>query len=242
MKFLVFQHVPHEHPGLLTQCARENGVELTVIEFWKPYRIPQPEDFDALMIMGGPIGVYDNADVFPSKNDEVDFIKKALEKKTPMIGFCLGSQLIAHTLGARVYPNMRNSKKIKEIGYYDVNLTQEGKADPIFKGLTSPIKVLQWHGDAFDLPDGAQLLATSPACANQAFRYGGNAYGILFHNEFTPEMIEKQIETDRVWIHDQFELDEELLKKQADEYRDWIAQQCRLLFKNFLHIVTSKKR
>ena len=235
MKFLVFQHVPHEHPGMLADAARKKGIELEIIEFWKPYQIPQADGYKALIIMGGPMGVYEDKNHYPSKEDELTFIKAHIGK-LPMIGFCLGSQLLAAALGAKVYPNIREGRKIKEVGFYDVELTVEGLSDSLFESFDSPMKVLQWHGDAFDLPAGATLLATSPACRNQAFRYGSNIYGTLFHNEFTPEMIEKQIETDRAWIHADFTIDESELNSHARDYSQLMRSQCDRLFTNFCHI------
>lgn len=132
---------------------------------------------------------------------------------------------------------MKDGRKIKEIGYYNVDLTEEGRNDPIFRGFTSPIKVLQWHGDAFDLPEGATLLATSQTCTNQAFRFGNNAYGMLFHNEFTPEMIQNQIEVDRKWIHEDFEMDENQLLQRARENEQLMKQQCHRLFANFVELM-----
>lgn len=231
-KILVFQHVPHEHPGMIRDIADEQGVKLDVLELWKPYQVPDANRYSGLVIMGGPMGVYED---YPSKNDELAFIKEVLGK-IPIIGFCLGSQLLAHALGAEVYPNIKDGKKVKEIGYYNVDLTDEGQGDPIFKGFTTPVKVLQWHGDAFDLPQGALLLATSPDCTNQAFHFGNNAYGMLFHNEFTPEMIQTQIETDRNWIHEGFEIDENQLLQQARDNAQLMRQQCNRLFTNFLNL------
>ena len=101
----------------------------------------------------------------------------------------MGSQLLAHVLGAEVKQNIVNGKIKKEIGYYDIGLTKAGLKDPIFKNFTSPVKVLEWHGDAFEMPADATLLATSADCVNQAFRYGDKTYGMLFHNEFfTPAL------------------------------------------------------
>jgi GMP synthase-like glutamine amidotransferase len=242
---LVFQHVPHEHPGLLFTAAREQGISLQIIELWKPYAIPTVTDFSALIVLGGPAGVYEADEVYPSKQDELVAIRSALDHNVPYLGICLGSQLLAHTLGADVYPNKVGGELAKEIGYYDVELTKEGEQDPLFTGMFSTpnepgkayINVLQWHGDAFDLPDNAILLATSPLCSNQAFRYGTNAYGLLFHLECTPEMIAKQMETDRDWTHFDFDLNEGDLLRQAHEKAVVAEEQARRLFQNFMEII-----
>ncbi|MBI4170416.1 MAG: type 1 glutamine amidotransferase [Candidatus Aenigmarchaeota archaeon] len=140
MKFLVLQHVPHEHPGLIANYAADNSIALDRVELWnKPCKIPDVSNYDALVIMGGPMGVYENADKFPSKDDEVQAIIAAIGR-IPIIGFCLGSQLLAHTLGSRVYPNTIAGKTIKEIGYYNVDLTYDGSKDPLFKGFDSAYK------------------------------------------------------------------------------------------------------
>lgn len=236
MKILVFQHVAHESIGLIADYASQKGIQLHIIDFGKPYQIPNINNFDALIIMGGPMGVYDGPDKFPSKEDEVNFIKNALGK-IPIIGFCLGSQLLAHVLGAEVKQNIVNGKIKKEIGYYDVDLTEEGVKDQIFKNFSSPVKVLQWHGDAFSLPEGSILLATSPDCANQAFRYGDKTYGLLFHNEFTPEMVNNLIAIDREWVHKDFSFDEEKVQKEAEEHKSLMKKQCSMLLDNFLSLV-----
>lgn len=234
MKFLVFQHVPHENLGLISDVLKELGVEADVVKLWEDYKVPDLSQFDGLIIMGGPMGVYEN---YPSEQDELATIKKALGK-IPIIGFCLGSQLLAHALGAKVYPNIKDGKKVKEIGYYQVNLTNDGLNDPILRGFSTPMRVFQWHGDAFDLPKGAKLLATNSNCINQAFVYGENhAYGFLFHFEFTPKMVENQIKIDKEWIHQDFVMDEEKLRKEAREYASLMEDQCRRLFNNFISIV-----
>lgn len=235
MNILVFQHVAHEPLGLIAEYMNKKGIRFSVVEFWKPYQIPAIDGFDALIIMGSPMGVYDGPDKFPSKEEEINFIKNALGK-IPIIGFCLGSQLLAYVLGAEVKQNIVNGKIKKEIGYYNVDLTPEGLKDPIFKNFTSPVRVLQWHGDAFDLPRGATLLATSPDCANQAFRYGDKTYGILFHNEFTPKMVDNLIEIDKVWIHKDFNFEDEKVRQQAKEYKSLMEKQCSMLMDNFLSL------
>ena len=231
MKLLVFQHVPHEHPGFIAQYARDKNIELNITELWKPYVMPKADEHNALIILGGPMGVYEGADKYPSKNDEVNYIRKSLGR-LPILGFCLGSQILAYGLGAKVYKNQK-----KEIGYYNVELTEEGKANRLFRGFASPIKVLQWHGDTFDLPKGAELLATAPDCQNQAFVYGTNAYGLQFHTEFTPEMIKKQIETDRQWIHDGFELNENRLEREAGDLLELMENQTKSLLDNFVSVI-----
>lgn len=235
MEILVFQHVPHEHPGLIADFAKRKEIKLNIVELWKEYKIPTLEKYSALIVMGGPMGVYESKELFPAKDDEIKTIRDAVGK-IPVLGHCLGSQLIAHALGARVYPNLVSGILKKEIGYYDVKLTDEGKNDPLFKGFSETITVLEWHGDAFDLPAGAKLLATSPLCQNQAFNYK-NAYGLLFHFEFTPEMIAKQIQKDSAWIHKDFALDEKKLLMEAEEYQQHMRKQCNLLLTNFLSII-----
>lgn len=229
MKLLVFQHIPHEHPGSIAKYAQEKNIVLDVIELWKPYSIPQTHTYDGIIVLGGPMGVYED---FPSKADEIKVLQSALGR-TPILGICLGSQLFAHALGAEVHPNMKNGQRIKEVGYFTVDLTEKGKNASILKGFASPLKVLQWHGDAFELPKGANLLATSPLCANQAFSFE-NAHGFLFHFEFTPDMVAKQIEIDREWIHKDNEVDEQLLLKEAHEYAYLMEKQCFQLLNNFL--------
>jgi GMP synthase (glutamine-hydrolysing) len=156
-----------------------------------------------------------------------------------MIGFCLGSQLIAYALGASVYPNSRNGKVAKEIGYYDITLTPQGQNAPIFTGFSPKFAALEWHGDTFDIPKDASYLASSQQCINQAFSYE-NAFGLLFHCEFTPDMIKKQIEVDKIWIHEGFALDETFLLKQANEYAAQMDAQNNSLFTNFLSVIKNK--
>jgi len=226
MKLLILQHVPHEQPGYIAEYAREKNITLDVIELWKPYTIPDARDYSGIIILGGPMGVYED---FNSKNYELALIQKNLGS-VPMLGICLGSQLIAHALGAKVQPN----EKGKEVGYYEVELTEAGKRSPILNGFPPKIKVLQWHGDTFDIPKGADLLATSALCTNQAFSFQ-RAFGFLFHFEFTLEMVKNQIEIDKEWIHKNFNLDEVKLLNEANELAPIMKSQCYRLLDNFLY-------
>ena len=187
MKLLILQHVPHEHPGYIADYANEKGITTDVIKLWQPYSIPAPEDYAGIIIMGGPMGVYEE---FPSKDEEIALIQKVVGR-TPILGICLGSQLLAHALGSKVHPNPGG----KEIGYYSLKLTGAGKQSPALKEFPQDIQALEWHVDAFELPAGAELLVSSAQCENQAFSFK-NAYGFLFHFEFTPEMVRNQITID----------------------------------------------
>ncbi len=123
-------------------------------------------------------------DGLPYLEREARWITEAVEAGQPVLGVCLGAQLIAKALGARVYPN-----PVKEVGWFEIDLTAEGAADPVFAGAGPRETVLQWHGETFDLPAGARWLASSSACRSQAFAIGSSTYALQFHLEVTPEMI-----------------------------------------------------
>ncbi|MBI2020406.1 gamma-glutamyl-gamma-aminobutyrate hydrolase family protein [Candidatus Daviesbacteria bacterium] len=237
LEFLVLQHVPYEHMGIYAQVAEEQNVELNTLQLWKnprPRLAKRYRDnlYDGLVIMGGPMSVYQPQD-FPSKDFEMAVIKSALKAGVPILGICLGSQLIAEALGAKVYAGT------KGIGFSNVTSTRREEGHYLFNNLPSPLEVLEWHGDEFDLPKGAVRLATSPNCENQAFSYGKGmtiAFGILFHLEATPFMINEWIKEGRQWIHEDFEIDENKLKEQALIKAVTMAQHGRQLFSNFIAI------
>jgi GMP synthase (glutamine-hydrolysing) len=184
MRALVLQHVSVEGPGTLASYLEARGWTLETVALYEGARLPaDARGYQAVIVMGGPMGVYDEAE-YPFLRDEHGFLTRVLAQGVPLLGICLGSQLLAKALGARVYRNPH-----KEIGWYTVDLTPAGVTDPLFAGLTSPVPVFQWHGDAFDLPAGAIPLASSPLCTHQAFRYGDRVYGLLFHLELTPDII-----------------------------------------------------
>jgi GMP synthase (glutamine-hydrolysing) len=188
-KALVFQHVPYEELGTLNGLLRAADLNIHTVEFWRADASPADfQDAAALIVMGGPMGVYE-ADKYPYLAAETKLIEGALKKELPVLGICLGSQLIAHALGARVYPS-----GIKEIGWYDLMPTADAANDPLLHHLRPGEKVFQWHGDTFDLPKGAVHLASSALCTNQAFRYGENAYALQFHLEVDGPMIDDWLE------------------------------------------------
>jgi GMP synthase (glutamine-hydrolysing) len=183
MKLLVLRHVPHEHLGTFAQ-KHTRSVTYEYIDFYQnESKDISLNNIDGLIILGGPMNVYETHK-YPFLEIEDRLIKNAIEKDTPVLGICLGAQLIAKTLGSIVKQN-----KEKEIGWYLLKTTEEGSKDKLFKHFNTEETVFQWHGDTFEIPEGAVHLAYSPLCINQAFRYGAKVYGLQFHIEVTPEMI-----------------------------------------------------
>jgi GMP synthase-like glutamine amidotransferase len=161
---------------------RERGAELHRVELDEGKPIPDWREFDAVVAMGGPMSATDDGEL-PWLAGEKRVIGDAVRAGTPFWGVCLGVQLLAASLGARVYPG-----PTPEVGLLPVELTDDARTDPVFGATTAELVTLQWHGDTFDLPDGAVRLARSPAYENQAFRVG-RAYGVQFHLEVSPEMV-----------------------------------------------------
>ncbi|MCG8583667.1 MAG: gamma-glutamyl-gamma-aminobutyrate hydrolase family protein [Pirellulales bacterium] len=171
--------------GTLEVAFRQAGLVYSYVDLFD--EIPKHlnlEQVAGLVVLGGPMNV-DETDLFPFLEQEVEWIREALGRKIPILGLCLGSQLLAKALGARVYPNA-----VKEIGWYDVQIDAAASDDPLFADCSETETVFQWHGDTFNLPEGAVRLATSEQCENQAFRYGENAFGLQFHAEMTEELVE----------------------------------------------------
>ena len=180
MDVLVLQHSACEPPGAYEDVLRERGASITRVELDEGEPLPG-RSFDAIVAMGGPMSVNDEAE-HPWLVDEKHLIADAARDGVPFWGACLGVQLLASALDARVYAG-----SAPEVGLLPVRLTDEGRADPVVGALPAEVLTLQWHGDTFDLPVGATLLATSDAYPNQAFRYG-NAYGVQFHLEVSAAM------------------------------------------------------
>jgi len=180
---LVLQHAEPESPGILAEILHERGFPIHVV---RPYRDePVPESaagWSGLVVMGGPMGVYEEAR-HPHLGAEVRLIRSALDEGLPIVGVCLGSQLLAAALGGRVAPGMR------EIGWFRVVLSPEASRDPLWSGVQSPFTPFHWHGDAFDLPAGCVPLARSERTVCQGFAYREQAYGFLFHLEVTEPMV-----------------------------------------------------
>lgn len=181
------QHVPFEGLGYIEDWALQNGHTLTATKFYEHYTIPDIKNVDWLIIMGGPMGVYDEAEYSWLKNEK-KLIREAIESGKVVIGICLGSQLIAEVLGAKVFANNE-----KEIGWFDVSLTKQGEQHPLFEGFNITFPVFHWHGDTFKLPNNAIHLIESKGCKNQAFIYGERILGLQFHLEVTPLAMKEMV-------------------------------------------------
>ena len=181
MRALVLQHIACEPPGVFEDVLRDRGIALHRVELDEGEPLPDWREFDAIVAMGGPMSANDDAEL-PWLIEEKRAIGEAVRAGTPFWGVCLGVQLLAASLGARVYPGPE-----PEVGLLPVELTDEGRSDPVFGDIDTELVTLQWHGDTFDLPSGAVRLAGSPTYANQAFRFE-RAYGLQFHLEVSPEM------------------------------------------------------
>ncbi len=205
MRIHILQHESFESPGFILDWIGEKGHQLTFTKFYEDGMLPLLEDFDWLIIMGGPMGVYEE-DKFPWLKLEKEFIKRSIEDRKIVLGICLGSQLIAAVLGAKVYPN-----KFKEIGWMGVSLTENSRQNFLFSSLPVRMKVFQWHGDTFDLPAGAVYLAESEACKNQAFMYKENVLALQFHCEVTENSLVEMLEAGKN------ELKKELYFQTAEE-------------------------
>jgi GMP synthase (glutamine-hydrolysing) len=180
---LALRHVPFEDLGLLAPLLAQRGHRMRYVEVpVEPLEALDPLEADLLVVLGGPIGVYEH-ESYPFLNAEKRFIAKRLDAGRAVLGICLGSQLIAAALGARVY-----SSGVKEIGWAPLDLTGEGRASPL-RHLDGTA-VLHWHGDTFDLPDGAVRLASTRVCANQAFSWGARALALQFHAEASGNALE----------------------------------------------------
>ncbi len=239
-RLLVFQHVAHEILGTLDPLLRDAGFRIKYVNFERhPDAEPNLEGYDGLIVLGGPMNV-DEVESYPNLKTEVDLIKLAIEKEMPVLGVCLGSQLLAKALGAKVTTNSE-----KEIGWYDVSPTGEGLEDSLLSNFMQTEKIFQWHGDTFDLPKGAKLLASSPLCKNQAFRYGDKVYGFQFHLEVDKPMIERwlRVPENKKEIEDlKGKIDPEQIKADTPEHISRLNDLSNLVFSDFLELFGYNKK
>ncbi len=221
-RLIVLQHLEIEGPGLFKQFAEERDLKIEIIRLDKKDNLPKTKEGDLILIMGGPMGVKDiGSDKYSWIKLERDFIRRELENKTPLIGVCLGAQLIASAAGGDVeilkygYP----PKELPEIGWSPIFID---KSNSDFKTIfEDPFYVLHWHGDRILLPNKAVLIASSARCKEQFFKIGNFAYGLQFHIETTGMMINKWIKEDKEFILKGLGSNgHEILKEENKQYID----------------------
>ena len=231
-RILAIQHIWDDPLGYLGEILEEHGIPYDIADI-EECPVPDPHAYDAIISLGGP--QHANAhDKYPYLVQEKQVLREVVKQNIPFLGICLGGQILANALGAAV-----TRHTMTELGFYDVQLTDAGKSDPLYQGLPGSQIVFQWHEDTFALPTGAVHLATSENTLNQAFRMGECAYGLQYHIELTPAML-------HTWIHfPQYEqeimniLGSDALNQIEQEkvkYYSRYLQHGRVLFENFLRL------
>ena len=239
-KLLVCRHVAFEILGTLDPLLRKAGFRIRYVNFGRHPEIkPVLDGYHGLVILGGPMNV-DDVDRYPHLTTETRLVQEAIERDMPVLGICLGAQLVARALGARVRPN-----EGVEIGWYDVSPTNEGEIDPMLSHFQGTERLFQWHRDTFEIPDGAVRLATSTTCVNQAFRYQSNVYAFQFHLEVDEALIRRWL---KVPIHvRELEslrdaIDPEQIRRQTPNYIDRLKQLSDQVFGSFIESFGAQQR
>jgi len=201
MSVLICKNIETEGPGTIGDFLNEKNITCTVLELSKSADIPDAADFDTLLMMGGPMSVNED-DIYPYIKKEESLVRDFIARDKRVLGVCLGAQIMAKALGSRVYKGAE-----QEIGWYDIDITEEGLRDNLIARLaTHPqkgdiwrkFKVFHWHGETFDIPNGAVRMASSALYPNQAFRYGKNAYAFQFHIEVQKAMVFEWLKNEAV--------------------------------------------
>ncbi len=233
MHFLVFQHIPVEHPGIFRDFMTKDGITWDTIELDEGDSIPELDNYDALIVMGGPMDVWEE-DKHPWLITEKEAIRKAIvDFKLLYLGFCLGHQLMADALGGKV-----SKMPESEVGILNIELTGDGRNASIFSGLQNNIKSLQWHGaEVTEAPPGSRVLAKSPVCAIQALQYGDSAFSLQCHVELTDKTVSEWGEVPEYEQSLEQTLGSGSLEKlniEAEKYIIDFNNSARLIYNNFI--------
>lgn len=230
MSILIIKNIATEGPGTIEEFLTRKNISFKIVDLNSGDIPPPLEEFNTLVIMGGPMAVYE-FDKYPHLVTGSRLIREAINRNMSVLGICLGCQMVAYCLGAEVYQGPE-----KEIGWYHIELTGDGLRDPLMRRLAihpkvgdfwRQFKVFHWHGDTFNLPLGAVLLASSHLYKNQAFRYGNRVYGFQFHVEVTKDMIYEWIsdipKANRI-MKETEEFSEELIGRAMNFYKIFFSK------------------
>lgn len=221
---LVIEHVVSEGPGTLGDFLTDEGWRLEYAKLYEGYQLSSKAlDYDLIVSMGGPMNVYEE-EKYPFLAVETEFLRNAVNAGACVLGICLGAQMIAKACGSSVVRS-----PAKEIGWGMVDLTLAGLSDKMFDGVNSPLRVLQWHEDMFNVPKSGILLGSSAACPHQAFKIN-NAYGFQFHVEVEPTIL-------RTWFDNS--PDKDMILKTYHNYAGELKVQSKLIYSNLLAIINS---
>jgi len=230
-EILIVKNMTRESHGLLDKVLKERGIGYTIADLDQGDKFPPVKDFGAVVVLGGPDSANDETE---KMRNELVRIGEVLAAKIPYLGICLGLQTLVKVSGGKVLKS-----PVKEVGFigpdgnkFTVELTEDGKLDPLFEGLDHTFNVLQLHGETVELTDSMILLATGNFCRNQIVRVGSNAYGIQCHFELTPEMFEIWINEDQDFL----QLDQEKLRADFTSIQEEYTRVGSRLFENFLKI------
>jgi len=231
MNAIIIVHVSCEGPGLFAPLLRDCGVNVVVVDVEQGQALPDTLDgVDMLVVMGGPMNAYQERE-HPYLRQEDVLLRQALAGEVPVMGVCLGAQLLAKAADAKVY-----RAAVEEFGWGEVELTAAGRDDPLLAGVGSPMRVFQWHGDTFDVPAAGELLASSSAVANQAIRVGRRAYGLQFHVELDRRLLDLWME---IAPAERGDLDEQTVAQiiaTFNEHEADLARQASTIVRNFHQI------
>ena len=214
MRAHYFQHVSFEGLGVIEEILQDKGYQISSTRFFDKQTPPSPEEIDILIVMGGPMSVHDDAQ-YPWLIEEKEFIGRWIKSGKPLLGICLGAQLIASVLGASVHANRQT-----EIGWFPIETATSAVSSSFH--FPSSCHVFHWHGETFDLPQDAVRLASSKGCDNQAFQYGNSVIGLQFHLEITPRTVATMVEKcgDELVDGQYIQPERELIGQSPQTYKD----------------------
>jgi|SRR5208283_1973668 len=237
MSVLICKNTATEGPGTIEDFLSEEALPYRIVDLSEEQDLPDTSLFKVLIMLGGPMSVNETA-AYPYLQAEENLVRDFIAKKKAVLGICLGSQIMAKALGASVYRGLQ-----KEVGWHDINLTAEGTSDPFMMKLaihpldgdiSRTFKVFHWHGETFDIPQGAKRLASSALYANQAFSYGSNAYAFQFHIEVTKTMLYD-------WLRDE-EIDLQKIVMETERLFEVYSQRAENFYQAFFRASFAKSK